>query len=423
MHILYVIQRFYPFTGGSEIYFQELSEQLVADGHAVTVLTTDAWDLDHFWAPNRKRIEQSFAFHNGVRILRFPVVRAPGPPIIYPVLRRLMVELGRIPRTIPVVRALSRITPRVPAMVQYLKTTHDRYDLVNSTNITLDFTIIPALQFAQRRGIPHICTPFIHLGEPGSDYILRYYAQPHQLDLLKRSAAVLVQTQLEQDLLVQRGLSPQRLHQIGGWIRPEAQIGGDGERFRATYQIDGPIVVAIGAAAYDKGTMHLIEAMQELWRNGSEARLVLIAANVLAQFEEYWGHLDEATRTRITLIKAAPHMTKLDALAAANVYAMPSRTDSFGIVFLEAWSYGVPVIGARAGGVPDVIDDGVDGYLVPFGDTHQLALRIDQLIHNPSLAHEMGERGRQKVQQELTFETKYRLVRDLYTSLSTRHRA
>ena len=82
MPILHVIQRYYPYTGGSELYFQELSEQLVSDGHEVTVLTTEAWDLEHFWAPNRRRIDEPEAVHNGVRILRFPVWRAPGPPIL-----------------------------------------------------------------------------------------------------------------------------------------------------------------------------------------------------------------------------------------------------------------------------------------------------------------------------------------------------
>src|SRR3712207_7592070 len=53
---------------------------------------------------------------------------------------------------------------------------------------------------------------------------------------------------------------------------------------------------------------------------------------------------------------------KRDLNAAGQVFCMPSRTDSFGIVYLEAWLNGVPVIGANAGGVPEVISDGVDGY-------------------------------------------------------------
>lgn len=418
MHILHIIQRYYPYTGGSELYFQELSEGLAADGHDVTVLTTDAWDLEHFWASGRRRIDERRTIHSGVRIIRFPVWRAPGPPIVYPILRRLMVEFGRFPGTLPLVRRLSRITPRVPEMEHYLATTTDTYDLVNSTNITLDFTIMPALEFARRRGIPHICTPFIHLGEPGSDYILRYYSQPHQIDILRRSSAVLTQTPRETAYLRQRGVDPTRLVEIGGWIRPETLAGGSGERFREQYNLDEPIVLCIGAAAYDKGTMHVIEAMQRLWQRGTRARLVLIASNILTQFEEYWRELPEETRARVILLRAASHTEKLDALAATSVYAMPSRTDSFGIVYLEAWSYGVPVIGALAGGVPDVIADGQDGYLVPFGAVEQLAERIRALLDDPANAQQMGARGRDKALGTMRFDQKYARLLRVYRQLA-----
>ena len=414
MRILHIIQRYYPYTGGSEIYFQELSEGLAADGHEVTVLTTDAWDLEHFWAPNRRHIEERATTHNGVRVLRFPVWRAPGPPIIYPILRRLMVELGRIPGTLPLVRQLSRITPRVPELERYLRNTREPYDLVNTTNITLDLTIVPALKFACRRGIPHVCTPFIHLGEPGSDYILRYYSQPHQIDILRRSAAVLTQTPRETAYLRRRGVDPERLVEIGGWIRPEALSGGDGTRFRERFGLAGPMVLYIGAAAYDKGTMHVIEAMGRLWRRGSDTRLVLIASNLVGQFEDYWNALEDEIRARIILIKSASHSDKLDALAAADVFAMPSRTDSFGIVYLEAWFYGVPVIGAIAGGVPDVIADREDGFLVPFGDVDQLAKRITTLIEDPGQAKVMGAQGRDKVLRTMQFEQKYALLLQAY---------
>jgi glycosyltransferase involved in cell wall biosynthesis len=417
MQILHVIQRYYPYTGGSELYFQELSERFAADGHQVTVLTTNAWDLDHFWAPGRRTIDEPEALHNGVRILRFPVRRAPGPPIVYPILRRLMVELGRLPRTIPIVRRLSRLTPRVPGLSHYLATTTDRYDLVNSTNITLDFAIQPALAFAQRRGIAHICTPFIHLGEPGSNYILRYYAQPFQIDLLKRSDAVLTQTGLETRFLQSRGVPRQRMVEVGGWVRPETLTGGIGDRFRQAHNLSGPIVLSIGAAAYDKGTMHLIAAMQRLWANGSGAHLVLVSSNLLGQFERFWATLDESTRARITIVKAATHAEKLDALAAAQVFAMPSRTDSFGIVFLEAWMYCLPVVGALAGGVPDVIDDGQNGYLVHFGDVAALAARIGELLDEPGRASRFGESGRAKVLGTMSFETKYKQVLEVYRSL------
>lgn len=417
MHFLHVIQRYYPFSGGSESYFQELSERFVQAGHRVTVLTTDAWDLDHFWAAGRRTVPEPQTIHNGVQIRRFPVQRLPGPPIVYPILRRLMVELGRVPGTTPLLNRLALLTPRVPALERYLASTTEHVDLIHTTNITLDFTILPALRFARRRRIPHLCTPFVHLGEPGSSQIVRYYTQRHQLAIMRQSSRVVVQTTLERDFLQARGVPAETLRLVGCWVKPETLHGGDGARFRQTHQIDGPIVLSIGAAAYDKGTMHTIEAMQRLWRAGSTATLVLVSANTLAQFEQFYAALPAETRSHILLLKAAPHATKLDALAAADLLVMPSRTDSFGIVYLEAWCYDLPVIGARAGGVPGVIDEGENGMLVRFGDVAGLSERIARLLDDPALARRLGRAGHAKVLRELRFEQKFAQMRAVYTEL------
>jgi glycosyltransferase involved in cell wall biosynthesis len=86
---------------------------------------------------------------------------------------------------------------------------------------------------------------------------------------------------------------------------------------------------------------------------------------------------------------------------------MPSRVDSFGIVYLEAWAYRIPVIGCRSGGVPDVIDHGQDGLLVPFGNQALLALAIESLLVAPERRRTMGQRGRAKVEAHYTWNQVY----------------
>src|SRR5215207_6728846 len=99
MNILHVVQLYYPVASGAARYFAEIGERLAHEGHRVTVLATDAYDLEHFWAPGRRRVERSDEIHNGVRILRLPVRRQPGPALLYPLIRRLMVEISRLPGT------------------------------------------------------------------------------------------------------------------------------------------------------------------------------------------------------------------------------------------------------------------------------------------------------------------------------------
>ena len=417
MHILHVVQLYYPVASGAARYFIEISERLVRDGHQVTVLATDAYDLEHLWASGKRRVEVEREIHKGVEIIRFPVQRMPGPALLYPVIRRLMVELSQISGSEPFLRRAAQLTPRLPAMERYLaNSVTKKFDLINATNITLDFALFPTYRFARQHSIPFICTPFVHLGEPGSPNIVRYYSMRHQLELLRRSDLVITQTGLESTFLTKHGVQKDHMRQIGVGVTPSDIEGGDGPRFRAEHQIKGPIVLYIGALAYDKGVMHIIEAMQQLWAQGSTATLVLIGAP-LAHFTKFYEQLSEKDRARIRLLPYASDAVKHDALAAATLLTMPSRTDSFGIAFLEAWCYKLPVVGARAGGVPDVIDDGRNGLLVDFGDVPALAYACGRLLTDRSETYRLGIAGHAKVMRELTWDHKYIQVRDAYDEL------
>jgi phosphatidylinositol alpha-1,6-mannosyltransferase len=89
--------------------------------------------------------------------------------------------------------------------------------------------------------------------------------------------------------------------------------------------------------------------------------------------------------------------------AHCEMFALPSKGEGFGLVYLEAMACGKPVIGGSHGGAPEVIDDGKTGYLVPHGDAAQLATAIETLLTDPALEQEMGRRGRQRVENEFRF--------------------
>jgi glycogen synthase len=199
-------------------------------------------------------------------------------------------------------------------------------------------------------------------------------------------------------------------------VNPGEVLGGNGERFRIKYGISGPIVYYLGTTAYDKGTFHLVEAMERLWAAGNEASLVL-AGPTMDHFTRFLAAKPADVRRRVHLLGFIPEEDKKDLLDAGATMVMPSRTDSLGIVYLEAWLYGKPVIGARAGGVPEVIDDGADGFLVRFGDVKALAERIGQLLADPGLAAQLGDRGRRKVFERYTWDRIYAIVRDVYERL------
>jgi glycosyltransferase involved in cell wall biosynthesis len=417
VHILHPPQLYHNASGAAR-YFIEVGERLVADGHKVTVVTSDAFDLEHFWASGKRTLNEPRSSHNGVQVIRLPVQRAPGPPIVYPIVRRLMLELSRMPGSIPVLRRLATLTPRLRGLEQLLAG-HEFADvaLVHTTNITLDFAIIPAAEWARKCQIPHIMTPFVHLGEPGKPTIVRYYSMRHMIDLMRSSAAVVTQTALERAFLQSKGVPDGLMHTIGVGVTPGEHTGGDGQRFRKAYNIEGPLVLTIGAAAFDKGTIHVVQAMEQLWAAGSSATWVQIGPQ-LEHFRQFMAELAPHHSAHTRVLGFVEDEVRRDALAAADLLVMPSRTDSFGIAYLEAWCNDVPVIGARAGGVPEIVLDGENGLLVEFGAVADLARAIERLLNDRDLARKFGEAGHARVLRELTWEAKYTQVKALYDAIT-----
>jgi glycosyltransferase involved in cell wall biosynthesis len=239
----------------------------------------------------------------------------------------------------------------------------------------------------------------------------------HQVALVRASDAVVAQTPTERAFYIRQGVPPERILVVGPGVNPEKVLGGDGTRFRARHGVQGILVVSISNLSYDKGTFHLVEAIRRLRRQGCEVSLALAGA-YLQPFRRYWERLPLEARQGIYVLGPIGEEEKRDLLAACDIFAMPSRTDSFGIVYLEAWLYRKPVIGARTWGVTDVIQHGEDGLLVPFGDVGALAEAIAMLASQPEMREVMGRRGEQKARAWHTWERKYPMIRDLYLHLA-----
>jgi phosphatidyl-myo-inositol dimannoside synthase len=87
----------------------------------------------------------------------------------------------------------------------------------------------------------------------------------------------------------------------------------------------------------------------------------------------------------------------------ADVFALPSTGEGFGLVFLEAMAFAKPVLGANAGGTPDVVEHGREGLLVS-PETEAVSSALAQLLSNPVLRADLGIRGKQRVIREFSFE-------------------
>ncbi len=408
MRYLHLIHRYWPARGGSEKFFIELSERLAADGDEVTVFTTDAMDIQHFWLPGKERVGVPRESHEGVRIERFAVRRFPKHPQALRVLSRLPGFTLKSLFSFP--------SPLVPGMLARIWSS-ERFDLVHATALPYDSILYSAWRIASRQGIPLVMSPFFHLGESGSDEVSRHYTRPHQLRLVKSADRVFVQTAIEREFLAGSGYPEDRMVTLGMGINPRELEGGRGERFRRKHGVIGPVVCYIGPRTYDKGTFNLVEAMASLWRGGDPSTLVMAGADI-EDFRRYYRGLPEGVKSKCLVLGYIDDQEKRDLLDACDLLVLPSRSDSFGIVFLEAWFYGKPVVGAEAGGIPGLVREGLDGLLVPFGNSTELALAVRTLLMNRDYARRLGEEGRKRVLADFTWDEKYRVVRGVYEELT-----
>src|SRR5208283_1791271 len=90
--------------------------------------------------------------------------------------------------------------------------------------------------------------------------------------------------------------------------------------------------------------------------------------------------------------------------AHADVFALPSTGEGFGLVFLEAMAFAKPVVGVDAGGIPDLVRDGVNGLLIPPNDAERLAQALERLFHDEMLRKNLGECGASLVRRDYQFE-------------------
>jgi glycosyltransferase involved in cell wall biosynthesis len=90
--------------------------------------------------------------------------------------------------------------------------------------------------------------------------------------------------------------------------------------------------------------------------------------------------------------------------SAASIYAMPSRGEGMGLVFLEAMASGKPVVAAREAAAPELVLEGKTGLLVKYGDIAELVSSLARLLNNPALRVNMGNAGRSRFENYYTFD-------------------
>jgi glycosyltransferase involved in cell wall biosynthesis len=154
-------------------------------------------------------------------------------------------------------------------------------------------------------------------------------------------------------------------------------------------------ILFIGLIGHRKGICDLVRALPEVIKAVPDARLVAAGT----------GEIDAVRRCaresgvddRVLLPGWVSGFDKLRLLEEAAVYVLPSYNEGVPLSILEAMTVGLPVIATPVGGIPDVLRDGEDGYLVPPGSVSELSRRIIELLNDRELRERMGESARRRL--------------------------
>jgi len=223
---------------------------------------------------------------------------------------------------------------------------------------------------------------------------------------LQRATLVLSPSRATADHLVSvQGVAAEKVRVLPWGLDPDFETRGVSAAHLPAEFPQGRVILTVGrwlATERYKGMDTLIQAMPRLLLRWPDVELVMIGAG---DDREWLVNLarDSGVGRHVHFLTGISYPELSASYAAAEVFALPSRGEGFGFVYLEAMARGKPVIGGAHGGAPEVIRDGVTGYLVQHGDTEQLVTSIDALLSNPELARDMGARGRERVEKEFRF--------------------
>jgi glycosyltransferase involved in cell wall biosynthesis len=404
LRLLVVTQGYAPAMGGTERAVQRLAEELVAQfGDEVTVFTTNCFSGEAFNRPELPRMPVGTEVQEGVRVRRFPVrarvSRAFDRPQSFAFRHRL--PFNERLRTLyqgPIVPGLARAVRAEPC------------DVVAASSFPL-LHMYTALRAARGRGLP--CVFFYGGLHPHDEW---GYQRPMIDRAIRGATCYVASTPFERDYVCARGADPRRVRVISLGVDAETFATVSRAEARAALDLpeDAPVVGFIGQLGLHKGVDTLLRAMPLVWGRMPRARLVIAGARAVfaSEIDRTIASWPEAFRRRVLLRYGFDEAEKPLLYAALDALAYPSGFESFGMAFLEAWAAGKPVVGCPNGAVPFVVDRGRTGLLVPFQDEAALAAAILALLGNPGWARALGERGRRRVQDEMTWDRVARRFRD-----------
>ena len=240
------------------------------------------------------------------------------------------------------------------------------------------------------------------------EYEVRRMPRPFQVifrtlfrTVLSQSPKVLtLSKKIRRELVDQYRIDPSKItiyrYELSDTFHPQ-----DSKNIKAALNPDGPVVLTLCRISPEKGLEFLIEAAKDIINKVPNVRIVMKGSSKDQRYKEKLTRLIEKNRLNdhIIFLDFSPYSEVPKFLSASDVFVLPSISEGLPTVVLEAMATGIPIVATNVGGVPDIVEDGINGLLVSPRRPSALAEAVVRLLLDSSLRERLREKGFETVQK------------------------
>lgn len=349
MRIAILVQAFPPrHLAGMEIATYNIAKHLVRRGHEVHVITS----LDE--GLSRESMEDGFYVHR----------------ITLPKVRFLRIILFWI----KVLMALKKIKP----------------DIVHAQSIGVGTSGFLVKSFLKK--------PYVVWGRGSDVYRSWMFKKPISKLVLKNADAVIALTEdmkKEIEMICNKNVF---VIPNGIDIKRFKNLSKENIRKRLKITNDEKIIIFVGRLEDIKGVKYLIEAMKSIKQKDKNIKLMLVGdGEDRGKLERLVKELD--LEENVIFIGKVPNEKVPEYMVVSDVFVLPSLSESFGIVNLEAMASGLPIVATKVGGLPEIIKDGENGFLVEPKNTKEITEKVLLLLEDIELNKRIAEKNKEEVKK------------------------
>lgn len=402
MKILHLVHNYFPSPGGPQYTIKNLSEKLVQYyGDEVTVATSNSMYSPH--AENYQKISPQVEVINDVKVYRLPFRRWH-----FGLIKFCGKVYGKLTgKALPIGIRKLRYGFDSPALIKYLKTSDA--DVVMGTTSINNFVEYPLWRFKTKTPKPFVLYGAIHIHNDGD-------IGETELEKIKACDCYIANTQYEKDQLINSGIDGNKIKVIGTGIDTRFFLSDEKKlsEFKSDNAIaESDIVIGyVGSIKSGKGVNILIEAFIQLYKLNKNLKLLI--CGTFTSYAHELKNLANVKKLPIIIIDNFSESRKGIYFNAIDIFVLPSASESFGVVFLEAWACKKPVVGSSIGAVKSLIEEDVDGLIFEKKSVESLYQKLFQLVNDKALRNRLGENGYTKAKQKYNWPVIVKQYREAY---------